>query len=119
VLSSGLEKSAPGPESSLTKTLTSEYRQTVTELALDILGIEALTPSGASVIEWARPQTLGFDPLASGAWVDDFLNARAGTIFGGSSEIQRNTIAERILGLKFIEESQSKAGGDRAVQPQQ
>ena len=33
------------------------------------------------------------------SWFDRFLNSFAGTISGGTSEIQRNIIAERILGL--------------------
>jgi alkylation response protein AidB-like acyl-CoA dehydrogenase len=88
-----------GPESSFTKLLTAEYRQTVTELALDILGADALTPCGAPPISSLEPQPLGLDPTSSAAWVADYLNARPGTIYGGSSEIQRNTIAEQVLGL--------------------
>jgi alkylation response protein AidB-like acyl-CoA dehydrogenase len=38
-------------------------------------------------------------PNNTGAWVDYYLRARAATIYAGSSEIQRNIIAERILGL--------------------
>ncbi|MEU7814346.1 acyl-CoA dehydrogenase family protein [Pseudonocardia sp. NPDC049154] len=98
-LSAGLEGKPPGPESSLVKALTAEHHQVATELAMDILGPAALTPNGPQPAEWLRPQPRGFDPLSSTAWVSDFLNARAGTIYGGSSEIQRTTIAERILGL--------------------
>jgi alkylation response protein AidB-like acyl-CoA dehydrogenase len=88
---------AIGEESSLTKMMVAEYHQRATELALDILGSEVLVPSGAGPAEWLRPQPPGLDPLSSNAWVADFLHARAGTIYGGSSEIQRNTISERIL----------------------
>ena len=38
-------------------------------------------------------------PNSSGSWLGAFLNARAGTIYAGSSEIQRDIIAERLLGL--------------------
>jgi alkylation response protein AidB-like acyl-CoA dehydrogenase len=98
-LSAGLGDEAPGPESSLTKTMTAEYHQTVTELAMDILGTQALSPTGPSGAEWLRAQPLGLDATSSRAWASDYLNARARTIYGGSSEIQRNTIAEQILGL--------------------
>jgi alkylation response protein AidB-like acyl-CoA dehydrogenase len=98
-LSAGLQDDPPGPESSLVKTLTAEYHQTVTELAMDILGMEALAPTGPAAIDWLKPQPLGLDSTSSAAWVEDYLNARARTIYGGSSEIQRNTIGEQILGL--------------------
>jgi alkylation response protein AidB-like acyl-CoA dehydrogenase len=88
-----------GPMSSIVKTLTAEYHQRVTELALDVLGMHALAPQGVPAVEWLRPQPSGFEPLSSSAWVSDYLSARAGTIYGGSSEIQRNTIAEQLLGL--------------------
>ena len=38
-------------------------------------------------------------PNSSWSWVGTFLNARAGTIYAGSSQIQRNIIGEMILGL--------------------
>lgn len=88
-----------GPESSFTKLLTAEYRQTVTELALDILGSYVLVPHGAPPINSLEPQPLGLDATSSSAWISDYLNARPGTVYGGSSEIQRNTIAEQVLGL--------------------
>ena len=36
---------------------------------------------------------------APASWVDTFLNARAGTIYAGSSQVQRNIIGEMVLGL--------------------
>jgi len=98
-LSAGIEGGPPGPESSLVKAMTAEHHQAVTELAMDVLGPSGLRPEGVTAAEWLRPQPLGFDPMSTAAWVSDFINARAGTIYGGSSEVQRNTIAERILGL--------------------
>jgi alkylation response protein AidB-like acyl-CoA dehydrogenase len=88
-----------GPESSITKLVTSEYRQTVTELAIDVLGDDVLTPEGPAAINHMAPQPLGFDAGASGGWVTDFMYTRPGTVYGGSSEIQRDTIAEQVLGL--------------------
>lgn len=88
-----------GPESSIAKLLTSEYHQTVTELALDIIGADALAPRGDAAIDSLMAQPLGLDPHSTAAWVADYLHARPGTVYGGSSEIQRNTIAEQVLGL--------------------
>jgi len=88
-----------GPESSISKLMTAEYCQTVTELALDVLGDDLLVPQGADTINPMSAQPRGLDPLSSLAWLNDFLHARPSTVYGGSSEIQRNTIAEQILGL--------------------
>ncbi len=88
-----------GPESSITKLVTAEHRQGVTELAIDLLGEKVLTPTGAPAVNHLGPQSLGADPQSASAWVTDFLFTRPGTVYGGSSEIQRDTIAEQILGL--------------------
>jgi alkylation response protein AidB-like acyl-CoA dehydrogenase len=88
----------PGPDGAITKLYWSEYHRVVTELGVDILGAEAVTPSG-------RPPSSAFQtddagaPNSSASWVNTFLNARAGTIYAGSSQIQRNIIGEMVLGL--------------------
>jgi len=88
----------PGPDAAIGKLFWSEYHKIVTELAMDVLGADAL------FIEGRRPSSSFStdDPGAantSGSWVNTFLNARAGTIYAGSSQIQRNIIGEMILGL--------------------
>ncbi|GEL23062.1 putative acyl-CoA dehydrogenase FadE17 [Pseudonocardia sulfidoxydans NBRC 16205] len=98
-LDAGLRGDPPGPESSLVKLLTAEHHQTVTDLAMRVLGPSVLAPTGPRAAEWLRPQPLGTPADSAAAWTDDYLNARARTIYGGSSEIQRDTIATRILGL--------------------
>ena len=45
-----------------------------------------------------------------GVWVDTFLNARAGTIYAGSSQIQRNIIGEMVLGLPKEPKARRDAG---------
>jgi hypothetical protein len=88
----------PGPDGAISKLYWSEYHRVVTELAVDILGADALAPTG-------RPPSSAFQtddagaPNASASWVGTFLNARAGTIYAGSSQIQRNIIGEMVLGL--------------------
>jgi alkylation response protein AidB-like acyl-CoA dehydrogenase len=88
----------PGPDGAISKLYWSEYHRKVTELAVDILGADALVPTG-------RPPSSAFQtddpgaPNSSASWVGTFLNARAGTIYAGSSQIQRNIIGEMILGL--------------------
>jgi alkylation response protein AidB-like acyl-CoA dehydrogenase len=76
----------PGPESSLEKVMGSETDQRLQDLALALVG-----PYGG-----LRDGPLA---LAEGAVARQFLYACSETIMGGTSEIQRNVIAQRILGL--------------------
>jgi alkylation response protein AidB-like acyl-CoA dehydrogenase len=75
---------APGTEANIAKLLWASWHQRLGELAMDVAGPDA-TLTGAD-----------YD-LSDGQRL--FLHARADTIYGGSSEIQRNIIAERRLGL--------------------
>ena len=88
----------PGPDGAITKLNWSEYHRVVTELAVDILGPDALTPSGRHPSTAFQTDDPGA-PNSSASWVDTFLHARAGTIYAGSSQIQRNIIGEMVLGL--------------------
>ncbi|MCU4184167.1 acyl-CoA dehydrogenase family protein [Acidiferrimicrobium sp. IK] len=93
-----LAGSAPGPESSVFKVFWSEHHQEVTELAVDILGPDALVPSGRWPANAFQSDDVGA-PNSSASWVGTFFNARAGTIYAGTSQIQRNIIGEMVLGL--------------------
>lgn len=77
----------PGPEGSILKILWSELDQRIKDTALEILGAGGLVPAG--------------DPAAldGGFWQHELLWSRAGTIYAGTSEIQRNIVAQRALGL--------------------
>jgi alkylation response protein AidB-like acyl-CoA dehydrogenase len=77
----------PGPEGSLPKLQWAESNQTLQQLAVDIQG--------------AQGQLYQGDPSATddAYWQYGFLRARANSIEGGTSEIQRNIIAERVLGM--------------------
>ncbi len=72
----------PGPEASVRKLLGAEHEQRVQELGLVLLGAEGATTEGDAA-QWSR----------------GFLSTRCLTIAGGTSEVQRNVIAERLLGL--------------------
>jgi len=78
---------APGPEGSILKVFWSELDQRLNETALDLLGPAGMVPRG--------------DPRAveGGFWSHELLWSRAATIYAGTSEIQRNIIAQRALGL--------------------
>jgi alkylation response protein AidB-like acyl-CoA dehydrogenase len=76
---SGVE---PGPEASVRKLLGAEHEQRVQELGLTLLGARGATTEDEA-----------------GRWSQGFLSTRCLTIAGGTSEVQRNVIGERILGL--------------------
>ena len=88
----------PGPDGAITKLYWSEYHKIVTELSLDILGAQAMAPTGRKPSSAFGADDAGA-PNSTASWVDTFLNARAGTIYAGSSQIQRNIIGEMVLGL--------------------
>ncbi len=98
VLTQFLAGHHPGPDAAIGKLYWSEYHQLVTELAVDILGADALAPSGREPSSAFSTDDAGA-PNSSGSWVGTFLNARAGTIYAGSSQVQRNIIGEMVLGL--------------------
>lgn len=75
-------QSVPGPEGSILKLQWSEYNQRFQQIAMEVLGPAA--------------QLHGFD---DGQWIFNYLRTRANTIEAGTSEIQRNIVAERVLGL--------------------
>ncbi|MBB3665597.1 alkylation response protein AidB-like acyl-CoA dehydrogenase [Prauserella sediminis] len=77
----------PGPASSTSRLFITTFEQDLHEFAVDMLGADALLTRE--------------DPGAvqRGRWINGFLSTRASTIGAGTSEIQRNTIAEQVLGL--------------------
>ncbi len=69
----------PGPEGSLTKWMWSETNQQLTQFAADLLGPVALE--------------------SGGRWAYELLRARGNSIEGGTTEVLKNIVAERVLGL--------------------
>jgi alkylation response protein AidB-like acyl-CoA dehydrogenase len=88
----------PGPEGAIFKVYWSEYHRLATELGVDLLGLDALVPVGRKPSSAFQTDDAG-SPNSSMSWSMTFLNSRAGTIYAGSSEIQRNIIGEMVLGL--------------------
>ncbi|MFC5721498.1 acyl-CoA dehydrogenase family protein [Streptomyces gamaensis] len=78
---------AGGARSSLTKLLWSELDLALHELALDLLGPRGELASGAD------------DAPQGGGWADGWVFALAGPLYAGTNEIQRDIVAERLLGL--------------------
>jgi len=93
---SALEKGeSPGPAASITKLSYSEFEKRYHELVQEILGPWAQAMS-SDVDGFTDVDTSSGEP---GTWATAFLWSRAGTIYAGSSEIQKNIIGERVLGL--------------------
>jgi alkylation response protein AidB-like acyl-CoA dehydrogenase len=98
ILTQALSGSELGAAASVAKLYWSGYHVAATELALDIQGLDGLVPEGRGPLRAVRTDDPGA-PNSSGSWLGAFLNARAGTIYAGTSEVQRNILAETVLGL--------------------
>ena len=76
----------PGPEASMSKLFGQETEKALYELALDAAGPLAVLDTASA------------DAVDGGKWALGWLRTRASTIGGGTSEVQRNALAERVLG---------------------
>ena len=94
VLSALNNGEAPGSASSITKLSYTEFEKRFYETSLEILGPWGQLMSARE--EFEEIDTSSGEP---GTWATAFLWSRAGTIYSGSSEIQKNIIGERVLGL--------------------
>ena len=108
VLTQFLAGRHPGPDASIGKIYWSEYHLKATELAMDIIGMDAMAPTGRKPSSAFGSDDAGA-PNSSNSWAMTFLNARAGTIYAGSSQVQRNILGEQVLGLPKEPKSDSGA----------
>jgi alkylation response protein AidB-like acyl-CoA dehydrogenase len=98
-LTAAIHGHEPGPEASIRKVLADEHGQHIMALYKDLAGAygmltgvddpDLVTVSNGSTARWADPAR----------WAHGYLFAAALTIGGGTGEVQRNIIAERVLGL--------------------
>jgi alkylation response protein AidB-like acyl-CoA dehydrogenase len=88
------EKGDPGAATSILKVKGTEVHQAISELLVEAVGIDALPFASHN----GDPNTLPGRPYAAGVTAE-YLNLRKISIYGGSNEIQKNIIAQTILGL--------------------
>src|SRR5215472_1353764 len=88
----------PGADGAISKLIWSELFQRYTDLAMDILGTDLLTPAGAGNGGALKVAEVGTENSAR-CWAEEFLHARAATIYAGSTQVQRTVIGEQLLGL--------------------
>jgi alkylation response protein AidB-like acyl-CoA dehydrogenase len=105
-LTAALKGEAPGPEASIRKILADEHGQHVMSLARDMVGAHAMLTGGDGTDAFVPgTDTKGLGPdrpaggLAHPGWYDGYMFSQALTIGGGTGDVQRNIVAERVLGL--------------------
>jgi alkylation response protein AidB-like acyl-CoA dehydrogenase len=88
-----------GPAASISKLYWSEYHQVAANLAMEIMGAAGLVPSGHVPPRAYRTDDPGA-PNSTASWEHVWmLNAASGTVYAGTSQVQRNILGESILGL--------------------
>ena len=92
VLGSLAPGETPGPLSSMLKLRASRLKQAIAELGIEVLGPDSL--------RWHASQARAADDeRAAPALLQDYLNSRSFTIFGGAAEVQLGIIAKTLVGL--------------------
>ena len=93
----------PGPEASLKKLLADEHGQRLMELVAGLVGPDAMVaadgPWPTTLAHLPAPVGGGLGAGHQGEWPWNYLFARALTIGGGTTQVQRNILAEQVLGL--------------------
>jgi alkylation response protein AidB-like acyl-CoA dehydrogenase len=85
-LSEVVARKEPGPGASINKMFWSEYARDLGEWVMNLRGAQSMVrPNG--------------EHYALDRWQSDFLTSRSGTIWGGTAQVQRNIVGERVLGL--------------------
>jgi alkylation response protein AidB-like acyl-CoA dehydrogenase len=90
-LTARLRGTQPGPEASIRKIMADEHGQKVMEVARDLIGADAMLIG--------LDDALGGKNIRSKSWYSGYMFSRALTIGGGTGEVQRNILGERVLGL--------------------
>jgi alkylation response protein AidB-like acyl-CoA dehydrogenase len=90
-LTARLRGEQPGPEASIRKIMADEHGQRAMEVARDITGADAMIIG--------EPDAKTGKTIRSKSWYSGYMFSKALTIGGGTGEVQRNILGERVLGL--------------------
>lgn len=90
-LTARLRGAQPGPEASIRKIMADEHGQRAMEVARDIIGADAIVIG--------EPDAKVGKTIRSKSWYSGYMFSKALTIGGGTGEVQRNILGERVLGL--------------------
>ena len=94
---SGIDGPVASPQASIGKLFWGTWHRDLGELAVDVAGLAAVAGDWAVTDHVDEPDGVGGYPLTE--LQRSFLFSRADTIYGGSNQIQRTIIGERVLGL--------------------
>ncbi|MDO8284744.1 MAG: acyl-CoA dehydrogenase family protein, partial [Rhodoferax sp.] len=97
VLSAEAQKRSPGPEASILKIKGTEIQQAITEALVQAVGNYALPLRREAMEAGYQGESVG--PAYAASLSAQYLNMRKVSIYGGSNEIQKNIIAQMILGI--------------------
>ena len=90
-LTARLRGEQPGPEASIRKIMADEHGQRVMEIARDIIGADAMVVGPDDAVAGKT--------IRSRSWYSGYMFSKALTIGGGTTEVQKNILGERVLGL--------------------
>ncbi|MCP3911170.1 MAG: acyl-CoA dehydrogenase [Actinomycetia bacterium] len=93
-----LNGQTPGPEASIGKLFWSKHHHAITEAAMNLLGPDGMVGFGTETRGGLGAPAIGTENTP-GNWIASFMIARPGTVYAGSSEVQKNIVGERVLGL--------------------
>jgi alkylation response protein AidB-like acyl-CoA dehydrogenase len=106
LLSEVIARKEPGPASSINKMFWSEYAQRFAEVIVDLRGADSMVIPDSDTEGAYSPDK----------WTTNFLSTRSVTIWGGTAQVQRNIVGERVLGLpKEPDVEAARAGRAEAV----
>ena len=95
MVSAVLAGKAPGAEASVRKAIADAHGQHIMDVARDLAGPHGMLQSTGPVGGWGPDGAA----LGDNTWSRGFLFAPALTVGGGTSEVQRNIVAEKVLGM--------------------